>query len=113
MAPDEFIAGLRAFVIDANATHYDEFYSTFPPEHADTPFLKGVVKLYADLSPEQRDVVPSENLIWGEFAGNAGAVRPARAVTRSALRLRRVESWGRPCRGTGAGGRCCSSRRRP
>ena len=48
---------LRAFVIDANATWYDEFYSTFPPERADTPFLQGVTKLYADLSPEQREVL--------------------------------------------------------
>lgn len=57
MTPDDFIVRLRSFVLDSNATYYDEFYSTFPPERADTPFLKGMVELYAGLSPEHRDVL--------------------------------------------------------
>lgn len=57
MSPDDFIACLRAFVLDSNATYYDEFYTRDWTGRADTPFLKGVVQLYADLSPDQRDVL--------------------------------------------------------
>jgi hypothetical protein len=57
MTPDDFLTGLRAFVIDENATHYDAFYSSFPPEHASTPFLKGMIALYTELRPDQRAVL--------------------------------------------------------
>jgi len=57
MTRDEFLTGLRAVVIDANATHYDALYADFPLEQAKTPFLKGMVALYAELSPDQRAVL--------------------------------------------------------
>jgi hypothetical protein len=53
----DFITDLRAFVIDANATWYDDFYTRDWSKGVDTPFLQGVTKLYADLSLEQREVL--------------------------------------------------------
>jgi hypothetical protein len=57
MNPDDFITDLRAFVIDANATHYDDLYTRDWSKAEQAPFIEGVTKLYADLSPEQREVL--------------------------------------------------------